>query len=83
MSGPRFERFASWRDVLAYAATGAALYYHAPLDVAPVRVRYEARPRTIRIFPPGRTGRGKARTSDSFSADVSHLDRFRKLVPLA
>lgn len=76
MSAIGFNGFATWADVLAYAKTGGALYYHAPLNVSPIRVRYEARARTIRIFPPGCTGRGKARTSDPFNADKGHLDRF-------
>ncbi len=71
-------RFSSWPEVLAYAATGAPLYYQAPMDVRAVRIRYEARPRTVRIFPPGSTGRGRQRTADPFSADAKHLDRFRK-----
>jgi|HubBroStandDraft_2_1064218.scaffolds.fasta_scaffold123738_3 hypothetical protein len=69
------------RKVLAYAATGAPLYYWAPLDVDPVWIRYEGRARTVRVFPPGCTGRGRRRTSDPFSADAGHLDRFFRKGP--
>ena len=76
-----FARFASWQEVLAFAATGAPLFYWAPLNIAPVRLwRFEVRARTIRITPPGATGRGRMRTADPFSADAKHLDRFRRQV---
>jgi hypothetical protein len=70
--------FNSWAEVLAYAAKGGPLFYHAPLDTKPVPIRYEARARTIRIFPPGSSGRGRMRTADPFTADSGHLDRFRR-----
>lgn len=74
-----FARFASWQEVLAFAATGAPLFYWAPMQIAPVRLySFEVRPRTIRITPPGATGRGRMRTADPFSADAKHLDRFRR-----
>jgi hypothetical protein len=73
------EPFASWPDVLAYARAGAPLYYHAPLDHrAVLLVKYEVRARTIRVWPIGSTGRGRFRTSDPFTADGSHLSRFRR-----
>lgn len=78
--------FKSWPEVLASAKRGEALFYQAPLDRFPVTLtpangspgpyRYEARARTIRIYPPGCFGRGKLRTSDPFSADAGHLSRF-------
>jgi hypothetical protein len=76
--------FESWADVLAYARTGAPLYYQAPMDRQPTGLRpgrnspysYEARGRTIRIWPPGSAGRGRQRTSDPFTADAGHLSRF-------
>lgn len=37
---------------------------------------YVVRARSIRIWPPGSTGRGRVRTSDPFTADAGHLDRF-------
>jgi hypothetical protein len=82
-------RFADWAAVLAAAARGERLYYQAPLDVRPTLVRpangertpytYEARARTLRIYPPGCVGRGRLRTSDPFTADAGHLDRFTRV----
>jgi hypothetical protein len=76
--------FESWADVLAYARAGGSLYYQAPLDREPTRFwsghgrehNYEASKRTIRMWPPGSIGRGRARTSDPFTADAGHLSRF-------
>lgn len=73
-----FRAFGTWQEVLAYARTGAPLYYQAPLDYRPVRVQYKVGARTIRITPPGARGRGRLRTSDPFTADSAHLDRFRR-----
>lgn len=80
--------FNTWHDVLAWARAGKPLYYHAPLNVSPVRlwpgvpVRgsafYTVRPRTIRITPADAHGRGKERMADPFTADAKHLDRFRR-----
>lgn len=80
--------FQSWPEVLAYARTGAPLYYQAPMDHRATRLSpkkeqgeervYEARDRTIRIWPSGSAGRGRNRTSDPFTADAGHLDRFRR-----
>lgn len=84
--------FATWPEVLAYARTGQPLYYQAPLDVQPSRLHavtaergpapfgYLARPRSIRIWPPGSFGRGKQRTADPFTADAGHLSRFSRPV---
>jgi hypothetical protein len=83
-------KFATWRDVLEWCAAGKPVYYQAPLDYRPTRLlttetfpalgrvpyTYQARARTICIFPPGCIGRGKSRTSDPFSADAKHLGRF-------
>ena len=77
-----YRDFATWADVMAFARapspTGAnRLYYWAPLDARPVLLRdYQVRARTLRIFPPGSRGRGRARTSDPFIADAKHLSRF-------
>jgi len=35
--------FASWAEVLAYAKTGADMFYHAPLDARPVCIRQQRR----------------------------------------
>lgn len=75
--------FESWPEVLAYAKTGGPLYYQAPLDHYATRLYagknppgYEVRARSIKIYPPGSTGRGRNRTSDPFTADSGHLPRF-------
>jgi hypothetical protein len=79
--------FESWADVLAYARAGQTLFYQAPLDRRPMRFvpadprrptpfTYEVRARTIRMWPSGSVGRGRARTSDPFTADAGHLARF-------
>lgn len=74
-----FTGFSTWSDVLAYARTGAPLYYHAPMDAFPVRIfHFKVRARTIRIWPPGSQGRGRMRTADPFTADKGHLNRFRR-----
>lgn len=85
-SEPALVSFSSWPDVLAYARTGGDLYYQAPLNYRPVRLRpgknqtltYEVRARSIRIWPPGSIGRGRSRTADPFTADAGHLDRFSR-----
>lgn len=74
-----FAPFDSWADVLAYAASGAPIFYQAPMSHQPRRLwKFEVRPRSIRIWPPGSTGRGPMRTSDPFTADAGHTDRFRR-----
>lgn len=78
--------FTSWPEVLAYAKTGGPLYYQAPMDRSPARFLpgkgevfgYVAGARTIKMWPPGSVGRGSRRTSDPFSADAGHLDRFSR-----
>jgi hypothetical protein len=78
--------FKSWPEVLAYARTGGPLYYQAPMDQRPTMLRpgsgtpysYEAKARSIRIWPPGSTGRGRSRTADPFTADAGHLERFSR-----
>ena len=76
-----FKGFDTWKEVLAFAkeCKPGQLFYHAPLNIEPVALlKYEVRARTIRIWPPGSTGRGRMRTSDPFTADVNHFDRFRR-----
>ena len=73
-----------WKEILAAAHRGEDLYYQAPLDPRPIRFRagggapytYLAGNRSIRLWPPGSTGRGQLRTSDPFTADSEHADRF-------
>jgi hypothetical protein len=78
--GKPLETFDSMADVLVYAAAGGQLYYKAPMNVSPQRIEYKAKARSIRVFPPGSTGRGRMRTSDPFTADKGHLDRFLRPV---
>jgi hypothetical protein len=67
--------FASWPALLEHIATGGAVYYHAPMDHAPVRVRVEVRRGSkLRVFPP-------SRAADAFTADSGHLERFRQTAP--
>ena len=90
MIDERLLGFPSWAAVLAYAETGAPLYYRAPLDARPTRLTvargfitsaepctYVARARTIRVLT-GCIGRGAQRTSDPFTADAGHLARFSR-----
>lgn len=42
--------------------------------------QYFVKARTIRVWPPGSVGRGRGRTSDPFTADAGHLDRFSRPV---
>lgn len=80
--------FSSWRDVLDYASRGGDLYYKAPMDQRATRFSerdaglapytYQVRARTIKMWPGGSTGRGRSRTTDPFTADSGHLDRFSR-----
>jgi hypothetical protein len=65
--------FDTWDDVLVHVKLGLPVWYHAPLDVRPVRVQATARPkgRTVRVTPP-------TRDDDPFTADAGHFDRFRR-----
>ena len=90
-SATGFVPFSSWPEVLAAARRGDVLYYWAPLDRQPVGFRpqpfrfgptlsYLVRPRSIRMWPLGSVGRGVGRTSDPFTANAGHLDRFYRKV---
>ena len=85
----RLVPFDTWVDALRWAAAEKPIFYQAPMDHRATRLwpkhthpvtaaSYEVRPRTIRIWPVGSTGRGRARTADPFTADAGHLDRFRR-----
>jgi hypothetical protein len=79
-------KFGSWPEVMAHAQAGRPLYYQAPLNHQATRFlpgsnqsfSYQAKGRTIRMWPPGSTGHGKSRTADPFNADSKHLDRFSR-----
>ena len=83
---PKFTTYRSWHEVMQDARAGETLFYHAPLDRFPVRLTkgsggpytYEVMARGVRIYPPGSSGRGKQRTSDPFTANAEHLERFRR-----
>lgn len=75
-------KFSSWPALLAYAATGAPLYYQAPLDVRPTALsactegrigswqyKVTKQPKAIRIKPRRDAG-------GAFTADQNHLARF-------
>jgi hypothetical protein len=67
-----FTTFSTWAEVLDDAHKGAPLFYHAPLDVYPVRAY------TVRVYK-----NGKIRIqggSLTFTVDSGHLNRFRKRV---
>ena len=78
--------FATWRDVLVHVQASKPIFYQAPLDFRPVRVRVllhrHARRGTqgivlsatvLRVYPP-------TNDADPFFADARHLDRFRQQV---
>lgn len=65
------ETFDSWRDVLAHARKGAALYYKAPLDFGD--------PRRVTVVKVYKNGKIRLRRGDViFTADDGHLDRMRR-----
>jgi hypothetical protein len=79
-----FTTFCTWFDVLAHAqaltqlqAHATPIWYQAPLDPNPVRVKILRiyKNNTIRVRP--YTGRDSA----AFTADAGHLERFRARVP--
>ena len=77
--------FSSWDEVLRAAKNGETLHYRAPLDPRALALtpgkgpyHYTVKAKTIRIWPPGSSGRGKFRTADPFTADRGHLARFER-----
>ncbi len=62
--------FTSWDDVLHAAQSGARLFYHAPMDLRPIRVH------VVRVCK-NRKIRIKALSGVVFTADSGHLSRFR------
>jgi hypothetical protein len=84
-----FTTYRTWHEVMEDARAGRDLYYHAPMDYQPTRLRalvppngprapftYVVMPRGIRIYPGGSVGRNK--TADPFTASSDHVDRFRR-----
>lgn len=66
-----YETFDSWEAVLAFVEQHGYIYYQAPLDHKPHYVSAGFRGQKVRVTP-------TAIDVDSFWADASHLDRFRR-----
>ncbi len=70
----QFKSFATWADVVTAAYQSVVLWYHAPLDTRPVRVR------VVKIFKNGKIRIDPmSRDADNFTADEGHLARFRAI----
>jgi hypothetical protein len=70
--------FATWREVLDHVASGAKVYYHAPLSCRPVLVHCTVsgpKSRVVRVH-----ASETDREADNFSADSKHLDRFKQAI---
>ena len=69
-----FESFADWAQLIDHVRAGYRLWYHAPMDIAPVRVGavVRARDAKLRVTP-------IYSNADPFTADTDHLSRFRRL----
>ena len=72
--------FATWAEVLAHVGARQPIWYQAPLDYRPVRVRAvtlrrqrwtRLQPTEVRVYP-------SSMDCDPFWADAGHLDRFRR-----
>lgn len=68
-----YEAFQSWAQLTDHVRAGYKLYYHAPMDFKPALVtatiRKDGKLRVMPIY-------GNA---DPFTADLAHLERFRRL----
>lgn len=64
------KEFELWTELVDYIREGGHVWYHAPLDVYPVKVEATARRGRVRVVPP-------TRDADPFYADAGHLSRFR------
>lgn len=75
MATKQSQGFSSWTEVTVWVATNGWIYYHAPLDIHPRRVRAllidQGGHTFVRVLP-DRSG------VDPFHADIGHLSRFRK-----
>lgn len=70
-----YQGFPTWNALVGAVGRGEAIWYQAPLDARPVRVRCELRARSkVRVFPP-------TRDADPFTADAGHLERFKRYIP--
>ncbi len=68
-----YKGFDSWEQLIAHVKAGAWTFYHAPMDLRPVRVKAKTHGEglTIRVIPYG--------AADPFTADRGHFDRFKRL----
>ena len=69
-----WNRYDNWNAVLSAARKHGYLYYHAPMDYQPHRVR------VVRVFKNRKIRLDPGWTEyDLFTADRGHLDRFVRL----
>ena len=68
----KYEPFTSWAQLIDHVRAGYPLYYHAPMDYRPSIVQATIRKDgKIRVSP-------TFSDADPFTADMGHLDRFRR-----
>ena len=65
-----FRKLTSWVEVIAWVELEGSLYYQAPLDCMPRRVRAERKGSEVKVSPLW------GRDFDAFLADEGHLGRF-------
>ena len=69
-----YRTFASWAELLDHIKAEYELFYKAPLDFHPARVTAHVRKDgKVRVYPHW------ASAADPFTADMAHLERFRKV----
>lgn len=67
-----FVSFDSWDQVLEHVRARKPTWYQAPMDHRPVKISVAvAGVHTVRVIPP-------SRDVDPFTADLGHLNRFRR-----
>lgn len=65
--------FTTWAQLIDHVRADYPLYYHAPMDVRASQVTADVRrDGKLRVTPHWSHG------ADPFTADVGHLDRFRR-----
>lgn len=70
MSIEGFRTFGTWVEVIAWVELEGVLYYKAPLDLMPRRIRVERKGSAVKVSP---LSGGEF---DAFLADEGHLSRF-------
>lgn len=68
-----FRQWRNWSFLLACVDLGAPIYYKAPFDLVPKRVRVARVGHLIRVWPL------YGSDFDTFKADETHLERFHML----